>query len=511
MATTEVKPSPQPATGTPGVTVTAPKSAVSPAKHAGPPPVSANAASRQVTAVPAVPPAHAAEAPAPSAAPTPAVLPATGIPGHIVSIRGLIVEVAFSGQARPTLREIMTIEGHPEVLLEINSFSEHRNAICIAFTTSPLVHRGAKVVSTGSTISVPTGKEALGRLFNAVGMPADRLHEIGPDVPRRSVYTDASSTKQFNNKDELLETGIKVLDFFTPFVKGRKIGIIGGAGVGKTVLIMEIIHNIGQDPSKLAFFAGIGERIREGHELYETLKEADMLKATAMFYGQMNENPAMRAMIGLTATTLAEYFRDEEKRDILFFVDNVYRHIQAGNELSTMMGQIPSEGGYQATIFSDLKRFQDRLYSNANGSITAVQTIYVPADDLTDPAVQEISSQIDSVIVLSRQVAEMGIRPAVDLIKTSSSLVTPEIVGERHYLLVTQVQAIMQKYDSLKNIIAIIGENELSPQDRADYQKAKKLIEFFSQSFHVTEKLNGIPGVYFSREQTLSGVEEILI
>jgi F-type H+-transporting ATPase subunit beta len=457
----------------------------------------------------AAPKAEATPAPAPKAAAQPAK--AAGIVGRIVSIRGLIVEISFHGDTRPPLRELMTIEGHPEILLEINSYNEHRDAICIAFVTSPLVRRGAKVVSTGATISVPTGQAALGRLFNAVGLPADHLTDIGPEVPRRSVYVSANSTQQFNNKDELLETGIKVLDFFTPFVKGRKIGIIGGAGVGKTVLIMEIINNIGQDPSKLAFFAGIGERIREGHELYSTLKEADMLKSTAMFYGQMNENPAMRAMIGPTAVTLAEYFRDEEKRDILFFVDNVYRHIQAGNELSTMMGQIPSEGGYQATIFSDLKRFQDRLYSNQNGSITAVQTIYVPADDLTDPAVQEISSQIDSVIVLSRAVAESGIRPAVDLIRTSSSLITPEIVGDRHYLLVTQVQAIMQKYDSLKNIIAIIGENELSPQDRADYQKAKKLIEFFSQSFHVTEKLNGIPGVYFSREQTLSGVEEILI
>jgi F-type H+-transporting ATPase subunit beta len=431
--------------------------------------------------------------------------------GHIISIRGLIVEVAFQGEGRPELREVMTVDGHPEIILEVNSYNEHRNAICISFVTSPAVRRNAKVVSTGTTISVPTGPKVLGRLYNAVGEPADKLEPLGADVPRRSVYTDASSNQLFGNKDELLETGIKVLDFFTPFVKGRKIGIIGGAGVGKTVLIMEIINNVGKDPSKLAFFAGIGERIREGHELYETLKERDMLKSTAMFYGQMNENPAMRAMIGPTAVTLAEYFRDEEKRDILFFVDNVYRHIQAGNELSTMMGQIPSEGGYQATIFSDLKRFQDRLYSNANGSITAVQTIYVPADDLTDPAVQEISSQIDSVIVLSRQVAESGIRPAVDLIRTSSSLVTPEIVGDRHYLLVTQVQAIMQKYDSLKNIIAIIGENELSPQDRADYQKAKKLIEFFNQSFFVTEKLNGIPGVFFSREQTLSGVEEILI
>ncbi|MDF2460710.1 MAG: atpD, partial [Candidatus Saccharibacteria bacterium] len=441
----------------------------------------------------------------------PAAKPPTPVSGHIVSIRGLIVEVAFKGDRRPPLREILTVADSPDVILEINSYNEKRDAICISYVTSPKVRRGAPIISTGQPISVPTGAKALGRLYNSVGQTADDQPQIGPENARRSVYTDASSTAFFTNKDELLETGIKVLDFFTPFVKGRKIGIIGGAGVGKTVLIMEIINNIGKDPSKLAFFAGIGERIREGHELYETLKEREMLKGAAMFYGQMNENPAMRAMVGLSATTLAEYFRDEEKRDILFFVDNVYRHIQAGNELSTMMGQIPSEGGYQATIFSDLKRFQDRLYSNANGSITAVETIYVPADDLTDPAVQEISSQIDSVIVLSRAVAEMGIRPAVDLIKTSSSLVTPDIVGDRHYLLVTQVQAIMQKYDSLKNIIAIIGENELSPQDRADYQKAKKLIEFFGQSMFVTEKLNGIPGVYFTREQTLSGIEEILI
>lgn len=436
---------------------------------------------------------------------------AAGIKGTITTIRGLIVEVHFTGDERPMLREVMTIEGHPEIMLEIQSFNEHRDAICIALTASPLVRRNADVVSTGSPISVPTGAVTRGRLFNSLGIPADNGDPIGPEVPRRSIYAQTTNNDIFGNKDELLETGIKVIDFFTPFVKGRKIGIIGGAGVGKTVLIMELIHNIAKDPSKLAFFAGIGERIREGHELYETLGQTGMLPSTIMFYGQMNENPAMRALVGVSATALAEYFRDEEKSDILFFVDNVYRHIQAGNELSTMMGQIPSEGGYQATIFSDLRRLQDRLYSNANGSITSIQTIYIPADDLTDPAVQEISSQIDSVIVLSRAVAEAGIRPAVDLIKTTSSLVTPEIVGDRHYLLVTQVQAIMQKYDSLKNIIAIIGENELSPQDRADYQKAKKLIEFFGQSMFVTEKLNGIPGVYFTREQTLSGIEEILI
>jgi F-type H+-transporting ATPase subunit beta len=435
----------------------------------------------------------------------------SGIVGHIKSIRGLIVEVGFAGEERPALREVMTLDGHPEITLEISSFTQEGDAVCVSFTSSQLVKRSAKVVSVGSTISVPTGVTALGRLYNALGQVADNLDPIGPEVARRSIYQQAISNQVFAAKDELLETGIKVIDFFTPFVKGRKIGIIGGAGVGKTVLIMELIHNIGKDPTKLAFFAGIGERIREGAELYATLKERDMLKTTAMFYGQMNENPAMRAAVGLSAATLAEYFRDEEKRDILFFVDNVYRHIQAGNELATMMGQIPSEGGYQATIFSDLKRLQDRLTSNANGSITSIQTIFIPADDLTDPAVQEISSQIDSVIVLSRAVAEAGIRPAVDLIQTSSSLVTPEIVGERHYLLVTQVQAIMQKYDSLKNIIAIIGENELSPQDRSDYQKAKKLIEFFAQSMFVTEALNGIPGQYFAREQTLSGIEEILI
>jgi F-type H+-transporting ATPase subunit beta len=497
----EAAPAPAPAAPAAPKVEPAPPAAAQPPKPAEPKP----AEPKSATPAPAPAPAEPVAAPAKPAA------KAVQATGHIVAIRGLIVEVAFKGEHRPPLREVLTLVDSNDVILEISSYNEKRDAICISYVTSPKVRRGAQVVSTGQTISVPTGSAALGRLYNSVGLTADDKAELGPDVPRRSVYTNASSNQFFTNKDDLLETGIKVLDFFTPFVKGRKIGIIGGAGVGKTVLIMEIINNIGKDPSKLAFFAGIGERIREGHELYETLSEREMLKGAAMFYGQMNENPAMRAMVGLSATTLAEYFRDEEKKDILFFVDNVYRHIQAGNELSTMMGQIPSEGGYQATIFSDLKRFQDRLYSNANGSITAVETIYVPADDLTDPAVQEISSQIDSVIVLSRAVAEMGIRPAVDLIKTSSSLVTPEIVGDRHYLLVTQVQAIMQKYDSLKNIIAIIGENELSPQDRADYQKAKKLIEFFAQSMFVTEKLNGIPGVYFTREQTLSGVEEILI
>jgi F-type H+-transporting ATPase subunit beta len=308
-----------------------------------------------------------------------------------------------------------------------------------------------------------------------------------------------------------LETGVKVIDFFTPFVKGRKMGIIGGAGVGKTVLTMELINNIAKTGEGLSFFTGIGERIREGHELYDTLKSADLLKNTCMFFGQMNENPALRAMVGISSTALAEYFRDEKQKDILFFADNMYRYVQAKNELATILDQIPSEGGYQPTIFSDVKTLQDRLSSNENGSITSVQTIYVPADDISDPAVQMIQHELDATIVLSRSVAEQGIRPAVDILRTTSALLTQDIVGDRHYLLSVQVKALIQKYESLKSIIAIIGENELSSSDRIDYAKAKKLIAMFSQNMHVAAKHNGVPGEWFTREQTLKAVEEIIL
>jgi F-type H+-transporting ATPase subunit beta len=308
----------------------------------------------------------------------------------------------------------------------------------------------------------------------------------------------------------MLETGIKVIDFFTPFVKGRKIGVIGGAGVGKTVLIMELIHNIAKSGSGLPFFTGIGERIREGHELLLTLEENDLLKETCMFFGQMNESPIQRSLVGHSAATLAEYFRDERKKDVLFFADNMYRYVQAKNELSTILDQIPSEGGYEPTIFSDVKVLQDRLTSNENGSITSVQTIYVPADDLSDPSVQTIQNELDSTIVLSRSVAEQGIRPAVDLIRTTSSLLTPEIVGERHYLLSLEVQSLLEKYNSLKSIIAIIGENELSVDDRRDYQKAQKLISNFTQNMFVMEKNSSNKGQYFTIDQTLQSIEEII-
>lgn len=432
------------------------------------------------------------------------------IAGQVIAIRGLVCEVELTG-TRPNPKELLALADNPGVLLEVSTYPTPYMALCVNLAGSPEVRRGASVVLTRQTITVPTGKAVLGRVLNALGEPVDGGPALPADTPRESIYASAPQVNAVGTKPELLETGIKVIDFFSPFVKGRKIGIIGGAGVGKTVLTMELIHNIAKDPEQLAMFVGIGERIREGHELYETLKERDILQKTVMLLGQMHETPAMRALVGLSAATIAEYFRDREKAQVLVFVDNIYRYIQANNELATTLGTMPSEGGYQATLFSDLRRLQDRLSSNQNGSITSVQAIYIPADDLSDPAVQEIAQQLDSTVVLSRAVAETGIRPSVDLTRTVSALVTPEIVGDRHYLLVTQVQAIMQRYDSLKNTIAIIGESELSPEERRDYKRAQKIIQFFAQAFFVAEDLTGQKGEYFTREQTLRGVEEILI
>lgn len=428
--------------------------------------------------------------------------------GRIVSIRGLMCEVAVVG-SRPEPRQLLTLADHPDVYLEVIDYPNEYTARCVNIAGSSAVRRGSPVVATGTTVTVPEGSAVLGRILNALGEPVDGGEPIVAN--RRSVYARTEVDAAKGLKPELLETGIKVIDFFTPFVKGRKIGIIGGAGVGKTVLTMELIHNIAKDDTKLAMFVGIGERIREGHELHETLKERGIVDRTVMLMGQMHETSAMRSLTGISGAAIAEYFRDQEKRDVLFFVDNIYRYIQASNELATTIGTMPSEGGYQATMFSDLRRLQDRLSSNENGSITSVQAIYIPADDLSDPAVQEIAGQLDSTVVLSRAVAESGMRPAVDLIRTTSSLLTPEVVGDRHYALATQVQAIMQKYDNLKNIIAIIGKSELSPDERRDYERAQKFIQFFSQSFHVAEDLNGAEGEYFTREQTLIGVEEILL
>ncbi len=437
--------------------------------------------------------------------------------GVISVIRGLTVEITMLGEY-PEVKELLEVEGHPEIFIEVNFFRKGK-AVCLNLNNDQSVACGMKVKRTHKKVSVPVGPATMGRVFNALGEPLDKAEPITENRRPITVPSNTTSYRDSTNL-ELLETGLKVIDFLTPFVKGRKIGVIGGAGVGKTVLTMEMIHNVTQskkddsessEPSKsLSIYCGVGERIREGNELYETLKDTDVLKNTVMFFGQMDATPAIRSMVGPAAATAAEYFRDEEGKDILFFVDNIYRHVQAMTELSTNLGLIPSEGGYSPMVFSDLRRLQDRLTSTEHGTITSVQAIYVPADDLSDPAVQAISQQLDSVLVLDRSIAEQGIRPAVNLLKTTSSLLTPDIVGERHYHLAERVQAIMQKYDSLKNIIAIVGENELSPGDRADYQNAKKLIQFFSQDFAVAEKFSGKPGEYYTLEQTLAGIEEII-
>ncbi len=427
--------------------------------------------------------------------------------GIIASLRGLMVEVQIL-EACPEEKELLIVNEYPEVFLEVSYFRGDA-AVCINLTNNQMLRCGQKVSRSHRKVSIPVGQKTMGRVFNALGEPLDEAPAVTDNT---RPIAEPTGTKSYRNsqKLELLETGLKVIDFLTPFVKGRKVGVIGGAGVGKTVLTMEMIHNVTRNKDSLSIYCGVGERIREGNELYETLKDTDVLKNTVMYFGQMDSTAAIRSMVAPAAATAAEYFRDEEGRDILFFVDNIYRHIQALTELSTNLGLIPSEGGYSPLVFSELRRLQDRLSSTEHGTVTSVQAVYVPADDLTDPAVQAISQQLDSVLVLSRSIAEQGIRPAVDLLKTTSSLLTPQIVGQRHYELAGRVQAIMQKYDSLKNIIAIVGENELSPVDRADYQNAKKLIQFFNQDFSVAEKFSGRPGEYYTLEQTLDGIEAII-
>src|SRR5665213_3138605 len=432
--------------------------------------------------------------------------------GVITAVKDFVVLAQFD-EDLPNLHELLTVgNGHGTQLL-VDHLEPGGIAFCLNVRSDLRINKHMTVERTHKGMEIPLGDATIGRILNALGDPLDGLEPLnGDDVPRKDILKLPPRTANFTiAKPEILETGIKVIDFFTPFVKGRKIGIIGGAGVGKTVLTMELINNIARSGSGLSFFAGIGERIREGHELYVTLKENDLLKNTCMFFAQMNENPVQRSLVGVSATASAEYFRDEHHSLILFFAGNMFRNIQARDELSTILDQVPNEGGYEPTVFSDVKVLQDRLSSNQNGSITSVQTIYVPADDVSDPAVQFIQHEMDSIIVLSRKVAEQGIRPAVDLNLTTSSLLTPEVVGDRHYLLSVQVQALLQKYESLKGIIAIIGENELSPADRADYAKAKKLIANFTQNMNVMTKHNGVPGDFFTREETLKSIEEIVV
>ena len=431
--------------------------------------------------------------------------------GIVNAINDVVIRVQFDDDV-PRSGEIVIVQNPDNTRLLVDHLEKGGIAVCLNVRSDRTIQKGMEVERTNRGIEIPVGEQTIGRVFDALGDPIDGLEQLDEDkIARRDIFKmPKQATTVTTTQPQILETGIKVIDFFTPFVKGRKIGIIGGAGVGKTVLTMELINNTAKSGTGLSFFAGIGERIREGHELYQTLKDNDLIKSTCMFFGQMNENPVQRALVGISAVALAEHFRDEEGKDLLFFADNMYRFVQARNELATLLNRTPSEGGYQPTIFSDIKTLEDRLSSTDKGSITSVQTIYVPADDLSDPAVQMIQHELDAIIVLSRKVAEQGIRPAVDINQTTSSLLTPEIVGDRHYLLSVRVQELLQKYESLKSIIAIIGENELSEADRGDYAKAKQLIANFTQRLNVMKKHSGAEGEFFSREQTLQSVEEII-
>lgn len=427
--------------------------------------------------------------------------------GYVSSIRGLFVVLRLMSDRIPAVGEVLTVIGKPDLRLLVEG-SSNELIYCLDIQDSQMLSRNDLVAGEGDMLSVPSGPSVLGRVFNAIGESIDE----GAKIPVRPMTPVGNTPRQTINKTpspEILETGIKVIDFLAPFVKGRRIGIIGGAGVGKTVLTTEMIHNVAEKKKAISFFVGIGERIREGHELYHTLKDRGLIDTTVMYLGQMNDNAAMRSMVGPSAVAVARTF-SEEGKDVLFFVDNIYRFVQARNELSAMRGSIPSEGGYQPSLFSDLHRFEDSLSSSDKGSITSVQSIYIPADDLSDPAVVEISQQLDSTVVLSRDIFESGIFPAVDLLNTTSSLISPAVIGERHYELVRRVKAIMRSYYSLRTIIAIVGESELSPEDRLNYRRAQELTQFFSQRMFVTEDLSGNKGQYFTREETLKGVEAIL-
>lgn len=426
--------------------------------------------------------------------------------GRICAVRGQVANVKLAGGYVPAVGEVLLSGKEAAVRLLVEECIDG-TAECVNLGAPHELARNDPVVATGDLFKVPASKAIFGRVFNALGEPLDG----GRPLENLALHSTALPARQelgSVNKPEILETGIKVIDFMAPFVKGRRIGIIGGAGVGKTVLTTEMMHNVADKQAALNFFVGIGERVREGHELYHTLKNRGLTDKTVMYLGQMSEDAVKRSMVGPTAATVARVYA-EKGNDILFFIDNIYRFVQARNELAAMRAAVPSEGGYQPSLFSDLHRFEDSLQATHNGSITSVQSIFIPADDLSDPAVVEISQQLDSTIVLSRDVFEQGIFPAVDLLNTTSSLITSEILGKRHYNLVKKVKAVMRKYYSLKTITAIVGESELSPEDRLDYERAQELTQFFSQHMFVTEDLSGNPGEYFTRNETLKGVEAI--
>jgi len=438
--------------------------------------------------------------------------------GQVAHVLGAVVDVQFTGELPNMLNALHVKNGDNTLVLEVAQHLGERTVRCIAMDVTDGLVRGTEVVDTGAGISVPVGAGTLGRILNVIGEPID---ERGP-VPHEKTYTihrEAPPFEEQATSAEILVTGIKVVDLLAPYSKGGKIGLFGGAGVGKTVLIQELINNIAKAHGGVSVFAGVGERTREGNDLYHEMVDAGVIKLdegttegskVALVYGQMNEPPGARARVALSGLTLAEYFRDEQGQDVLFFVDNIFRFTQAGAEVSALLGRIPSAVGYQPTLATDMGALQERITSTRKGSITSVQAIYVPADDLTDPAPATSFAHLDATTVLSRQIAELGIYPAVDPLDSTSRALSPQVVGEEHYRVAREVQRILQTYKSLQDIIAILGMDELSEEDKLVVARARKIQRFLSQPFHVAEVFTGFPGVFVKLEDTIRSFAAIV-
>lgn len=426
----------------------------------------------------------------------------------ITQVIGPVVDVEFESGKVPALYTALKLKGK-DLVLEVEQELGEDKVRCLAMGPTEGLKRGDEVVDTGDPIKVPVGKEALGRLLNVLGEPIDNAGEI-KGGKRESIHKKGPELKKQKADVEILETGIKAIDLLCPLPKGGKVGLFGGAGVGKTVLIQELITNIAKYHQGYSIFAGIGERSREGNDIFREMKEADTLKNTCLVFGQMNETPGVRLRVPFTAMTIAEHFRDEEKKDVLLFMDNIFRFVLAGSEVSALLGRIPSQTGYQPTLSSEVGGLQERITSTDDGSITSVQAIYVPADDLTDPAIVSTFSHLDSSLVLSRAIAALGIFPAVDPLESTSSLLNPRIVGEKHYKVATEVRKILQRYKELQDIIAILGIEELADEDKIVVARARKIQKYLSQPFSVAEVFSGIPGVYVKLEETIEGFEKII-
>ena len=431
--------------------------------------------------------------------------------GKLVQVIGPVIDVKFEKKL-PDIYNALEVykENGEKLVAEVHAHNGNNVVRAVAMSGTEGLRRGLEVVDTGNPIQVPVGRATLGRIFNVLGEAVDDGEKLDADVLRESIHKDAPSFEQQGTDSEILETGIKVVDLLAPYLKGGKIGLFGGAGVGKTVLIQELINNIAKGHGGLSVFAGVGERTREGRDLYNEMIESGVIDKTALVYGQMNEPPGARLRVGLTALTMAEYFRDKEGQNVLLFIDNIFRFTQAGSEVSALLGRMPSAVGYQPNLATEMGALQERITSTSTGSITSVQAVYVPADDLTDPAPATTFAHLDATTVLSRQIASLGIYPAVDPLDSTSRILEPEIVGNEHYKIARETQKVLQRYKELQDIIAILGMDELDENDKLTVNRARKIQRFFSQPFSVAEQFTGMKGKYVPLRETIRGFKEIL-